>query len=388
MKNSQRRFFSLHWQQIKAGGWVVIARKVRSLAHTLFRIYTFVQFKIKQNLVAVFGPIYSMYKKRKTNTILYACYDLSVSNPTYDIIVFLYFSEIERIKKKCSNIHLLIITGNENEYSLGQPNSYDATSNFHGRINNIVIPCYQLLPSILSVSYFGSRNEGMLFLNQFACVTYPERYHVLASYSGKGLVDLFRMKDLNQYDIKLRAPAYAHAYVKSFIKQRSFDKRVVTITLRESSYEEKRNSLLLEWIRFAEEITEKGFLPVFIRDTEKSPDPSGSTFGNLLIFPEASVHIPIRMAVYEQAFLNLSVNGGPNAYCIYNNKIPYLLFKLVTGEGAASESWFRAQGIEPGTQPPICGQFQKWVWKDDTYDTILEEFIEMVEKMGMARSIH
>jgi len=327
---------------------------------------------------------------------MYACYDLSVSPATYDILSFLYSSEIERLKKNCSHIHLLIITGPENGFRRGSLKSYNSElpsnaqisiSNLQGRLHNIVLPCYQLLPSIQSVSYFGSRNECMVFLNQFSPLTYPENYRVLAPVSGYGWTKYWRAKDLyNKYDVKFEAPAYAHIYVESWIKQRSHGKKVVSITLREGKYSVKRNSLLAEWIRIAEEIIKKGYFPVFVRDTENSPEPPEPTFTDTFTFPEASVHIPIRVALYEQAFLNLAVSGGPPACCICNKNTPYLLFKFVTECGETTEERFRRSGLEPGSQPSVCGPYQKWVWKDDTYDVIMEEFLEMVEKLAVTPS--
>ena len=391
--SSVKHHFLDNLQEIKAGGWSVAIRKVRSLGVILFRapfrISNSVLFKIKQKVSPIVGPVYSIYQKKTINTILYACYDLSVSPATYDILEFLYASEIERVKKNCSHIHLLIITGDENGFRRGDlqainktslPNSYFSVSHLHGRLHNIIIPFYQMLPSIQSVSYFGSRSECMIFLNRLSKVTYPEGYHVLAPVAGYG-GRIYMMKDLGQNAVNFEAPAYAHIYVESWLKQRSHGKKVVSITLREGIYERKRNSVLVEWIRFAEEIIKRGFFPVFLRDTEKSPDPPEPPFSNIVTFPEASVHIAIRMALYEEAFLNLAVSGGPPMYCVCNKNTPYLLFKLVTEHGATTEDSFRRMGLEPGTQPPICGPYQKWVWKDDTYDVIMEEFLEMVEKM-------
>jgi len=394
MVSSDKHYFRNQLKEIKSGGWGVAIRKVRSLGVILFRapfrISNFVLFKIKRRVAPIVDPLTSIYQKRKINTILYACYDLSVSPPTYDFLSFLYSSEIERLKKNCSHIHLLIITGVENGFRRGDLQSYNrglpsnahiSVSNLQGRLHNIVVPCYQLLPSVQSVTYFGLRNECMVFLNQFSPLTYPENYHVSAPVSGYGWAKVIRIKDLYKYDVKFEAPAYAHTYVESWIKQRSQGKKVLSITLREATYSGKRNSVLVAWIRFAEEIIKKGYFPVFVRDTEKSPESLEPTFTNTVTFPEASVHVAIRMALYEQAFLNLSVNGGPLECCVCNKNTPYLLFKMVTECAATTEEHFRRSGIEPGTQPAICGPYQKWVWKDDTYEVIMEEFLKMVRKM-------
>ena len=394
--SNDNHYFRDHLQEIKSGGWRVFSRKVHSLGlilfRTPFRVSNFLLFKIKRKVAPIVGPVISIYQKKRINTILYACYDLSVSPATYDMLSFLYSSEIERLKKNCSHIHLLIVTGAENGFKRGDlqsynrdlpPNAHISISNLQGRLHNIVVPCYQLLPSVQSVSYFGLRNECMVFLNQLSPLTYPENYHVLAPVAGYGFANIIRIKDLYKYDVKFEAPAYAHIYVESWIKQRSHGKKVVSITLREGKYSEKRNSLLAEWTRFAEEIIKKGYFPVFVRDTENSPEPPEPTFTNTVTFPEASVHIAIRMALYEQAFLNLAVSGGPPMYCVCNKNTPYLLFKLVTECAETTEEHFRRSGFEPGKQPSFCGPYQKWVWKDDTYEVIMEEFLEMIEKLGM-----
>ncbi|WP_373840301.1 hypothetical protein [Methanospirillum sp.] len=193
------------------------------------------------------------------------------------------------------------------------------------------------------------------------------------------------MDDLLDYNVVFKAPDYALKYVDSWLKERSEGKKIVTITLRESVYEERRNSLINEWIKFADEIIKSGFFPVFIRDTEKNMKYDEKPLSEYVTIPEASIHVPIRMALYDRAYLNMAVSGGPPVYSVCNRNNPYLLFKLVAGYGSTNENFFKQMGVEPGTQPQICGLFQKWVWKEDTFEIILDEFLKMVEKIEAQR---
>lgn len=349
---------------------------------------------IKRKLIIIFTPVFFFLNKDDIGNTLFAVYDLQVSPATYDIISFLYSSEIERQKRNCKLIHLIVISGDEGGFRKGDLDNYNkysngssaiALSHMEGRLHNITIPCYQLLPSIVNISYYGSRTECMYFINNIVKNKYPKKYSFFSPNSGYGFKDIFTDKNINKYNVGFAVPEYAINYVQTWLKYRTEGKKVISITLREGSYEVKRNSMVSDWIKFANNIMEKGYFVVIIRDTEKSPYPLEEDFHGISVFPEASVHLPIRMALYELSFLNLAVNGGPPMYCVCNQKIPYILFKLITGEGATTEEYFRYMGVEPGTQPSICGPNQKWVWKDDTYEVIMEEFLEMIRKIGKAK---
>ena len=369
-------------------------RAIRFLYRRSKRIIHLLTSRLIQIAIPLIDPIYSIYLKKKKSNILYAIYDLSVSPATYDILPFLYSAEICRIKKRCNFIHLIILTGDEDGFRKGSLNAYNANAkspdsvnltDLQGRLMNIVIPCYQILPTVKSVSYFGMRDESFRFLNSTNLSKYPEKYHIFAPVMGYGFQDIFRMDDLLEYNVVFKAPGYALKYVDSWLKERSEGKKIVTITLRESVYEERRNSLVNEWIKFADEIIKIGFFPVFIRDTEKNMKYNEKPLSEYVTIPEASIHVPIRMALYDRAYLNMAVSGGPPVYSVCNRNNPYLLFKLVAGYGSTNENHFKQMGVEPGTQPQICGPFQKWVWKEDTFEVILDEFLKMVEKIEAQR---
>ena len=83
------------------------------------------------------------------------------------------------------------------------------------------------------------------------------------------------------------------------------ERKGVTITLRESTYNENRNSDLSEWLAFAKSVNPDIYCPIFVRDTERCFEPLGSEFDNLVTCPIASVNLPLRMALYEESWVNM-----------------------------------------------------------------------------------
>ena len=106
----------------------------------------------------------------------------------------------------------------------------------------------------------------------------------------------------------LRAPEEELRAVDAWTKAHAGSRRVVTITLRRYGYMPRRNSNLLAWIVFARGLDATRYCPVFIPDTNDTIEGLPKELRDFLVFPEAAWNIPLRMALYERAFLNLGVN--------------------------------------------------------------------------------
>ena len=138
-----------------------------------------------------------------------------------------------------------------------------------------------------------------------------------------------------------------------------------------------RNSNLDAWGRFAGSLDKNIYFPVVIRDTEVGLGLLPPQLNGLVIFPEAPWNIEIRVALYELCYLNMSVNNGPAALCVFNELTRYLRFKMVTSVGATTETFFRSHGLEPGSQFWFAKPYQRIVWEDDSYDVLVREFEKM-----------
>jgi hypothetical protein len=145
----------------------------------------------------------------------------------------------------------------------------------------------------------------------------------------------------------------------------------VTITLREAAHWPGRNSNLEAWANFGRYLKRKGEDVIFVRDT---------ACGNELLeqfetWPQASFHVADRMALYQEAKINLFVSNGPAGLGIFSDQ-PYLYFqRLLHDEEYAPHNpdwWVRNEGISEGEQWPWARPDQRMIWKPDDYRKLCE----------------
>ena len=91
---------------------------------------------------------------------LYAFYDLSVAPLTFDFLQFLVLADIERSKKKLSDLTVVIIPATEETRDPGLKDRF-SRSDRNWRLNQILAPACALLPSCSGkVMICGSREDG------------------------------------------------------------------------------------------------------------------------------------------------------------------------------------------------------------------------------------
>jgi len=162
--------------------------------------------------------------------------------------------------------------------------------------------------------------------------------------------------------------------VQQWLQDRSGGRQPVTITLREASHWPNRNSSLENWIKFAKDKLKDEYV-VFVRDTEKGNEP----LDGFDTYPQASFHVRVRMALYEQAKINLFISNGPCMMGVFSDK-PYLCFIPLNPPDQPDkefyannpEWWVQHNGIGPGEQWPWALPGQEMIWKHDTYENLCE----------------
>src|SRR5208282_659274 len=161
----------------------------------------------------------------------------------------------------------------------------------------------------------------------------------------------------------LSATQTACDFVSEWIAKNCRGKKVVTITLREASYEIDRNSNIQEWVKFARSLDRDVYSPVIIRDTEKAFQSIPEEMAGLTIFYEASWNLEIRAALYQMTYLNFFVSGGPMSLAWFNSRCHCLIFKLITDTVyITTEKHLNYVGLTVGEQPLYFSKFQKIVW--------------------------
>src|SRR5262245_63366675 len=80
-----------------------------------------------------------------------------------------------------------------------------------------------------------------------------------------------------------------------------------------------------------------------------TPSKGCQVLRDFLVFPEAAWNVPLRMALYERAFVNLGVNNGPMGLAWLNARACYATLKIETANVPQSSLGFiRSFGFEPG----------------------------------------
>jgi len=314
------------------------------------------------------------------NQTLYAFYDLECSPATFDFIYFLVLAERARPKLNCNYLQIVFVPGSANGFRNSDLDNYQSQSEYdidymHWRKNNILIQSCALLESIGGITNCNSRMEAEAIMSLIATNIFPKGYAVKYPIQNYYLNLVVNAKDLVP---SLNARKEPKRFINNWILNHAKNKKVVTITLRETGYQKNRNSNLKEWSDFAQKIDTKDYYPVFIRDTEAVFKPTPKELDGFVIFNEISFNMELRASLYQLSYLNMFVNGGP--YVLGRNlKNSYsLIFKMVTpGVPNSEEQFWKNHGVEPGDQYPPYSVFSKLVWEDDRSEIIEREFKDM-----------
>ena len=342
----------------------------------------------RENLVGfcgldLFGRFFCKIPDAKNDEdILYSFYDLAVSPVTFNIIAFLILAEIWRKKIGCRSIHVVIVLGLKSGF---REDSFDPgydTDNMWWRLKNILVPCCWMMPSCEDVTVFNSRKKAMTFQDKMTKNVFPRKYtvkHPIARY-----MDKYPVKEaLRGTKIpSLQPTPQALKFARDWIDNNANDRKIISITLRESLYDKDRNSSLRDWSKFVQSLDTEIYCPVVIRDTEASLKSLPPELENLLIFREAPWNIDLRLAFYELCYLNLFVSNGPGHLLFYDKNVSYIFIKVLSPlSGYTEDLFYRQIGLKSGSQTPWATPFQQMVWKDDKAETILEEFNNMCAKI-------
>ena len=232
------------------------------------------------------------------------------------------------------------------------------------------------MPSCVGFTDCATRKEAEQIITQISCHNvYPPSYSLMfpkciSFYEGAQNHSLDAMA--------LKATMRAMQYIAEWLESRLRGRKLIVITLRQYSYMAARNSNIEAWANFSKSLDPQRYFVVIVPDTEtamQKPEPTLSEFEH---FNEACWNIDLRAALYESAYLNLSVNTGPFILCVLNQQCRYILFKIITESVPQTTKAAQiAHGFTPGHTPAFAHPYQAWVWEDDTEETIQREFLHM-----------
>lgn len=315
---------------------------------------------------------------------LFFFYDLDIAPIAYDVAGFLAAADLERQKLSLEFIYIIIVPGREKGFRLEVP-EYDDVVNIeerHFRLWNLVIPMFSLLPSLNGFKICNDRNEAKFIQKKLKNNFFPRNWkEEIPSYPLRK--DIFKNKIEHNLNLQnLRATNQAIDYVSKYTKSFLNNKKLIVITIRDYEYTPKKNSNKEAWFKFADSLDERIYEVLFIPDTSNALISYKNYFGRKTL-EVAAFNIQIRMAIYEAAYLNLAINQGPMELCWYNKKCNYIMFFKAGNSPITSESQLKSEGIIINKTPTFASKFQKWVWSEDNFDTIIKEFSLMSMLMEM-----
>lgn len=311
----------------------------------------------------------------------FAFYDLSVYPISFDICWFLVWADLERQRRGLQKLQCVVISIVDHD-KRNFPDGYDTVVDRQSRdwrVNNIIVPMIDLVPTSGGTTLCDDRSQAdwvSLFAeHEFPSAgSIPPTLAMIYRETTAGLV-------ASGSSWGLRAHVQGLRYIRGWLEQNAHGRKPIVLTLRQYEVDPERNTCLEDWAQFAHELEADGYFPVIVPDTDKALEPL-PLFDKLTVFQAASWNIGLRMALYQEAYLNMFVNTGPGSLCILNSECRYLFFKVRVGEvPLASEQTLREMGFEVGKTPPFAMPAQKWIWEDDTIDVLRREFTAMVERI-------
>ena len=312
----------------------------------------------------------------ESSNYLTAIYDLNVHPITYDFAYFLAGAELYANKQGKSKFFVWIVLRDGRLRDVGLYEQIVDQDNLNWRFDNIVVPLIPLCSACIGYAVVKSLPDIEETIKYKP--TYPEfygkRYHPSFDYR-----EFFLMA--KQYHFNgLRASMQGIKYIKGWRDENSIYKPIVTITIRNYGYDQGRDSLLSEWITFARLISKNGFSPVFLPDTDEAFTRT-QKFEDFLVFREPCWNIGLRIALYEESYLNFFVPSGPGALAQLNKRVSYICMKMHAINSLwASKEMYKDRGIEFGMRKySFANNNQILSWKEDFFENICEEFYGFVD---------
>ena len=242
-------------------------------------------------------------------------YDLAVNGVGFDFYIFM--ENALQLKKKVGleKFDLCIVSSEtENNGLIFKKNQYlkekkNSDENGHLRLNNVVLNTLGFYPDLNNVFFIKNRFSifKYLFLYDYF---FPKKYNLYSDYKNQidqiSWVNLEKNKNINNlYGIKIFKTYLEQA--KEFKKL--YNKKLITISLRESSYSKHRNSNKKEWLKVCRYLEKNNFQPVVIRDFEHKRVKI-NPFKKYELVPEATYNLNFRAAIYNVSYHNFVPDSG------------------------------------------------------------------------------
>lgn len=317
--------------------------------------------------------------------LLHCFYDLAVNPITFDFAYFLVACELAAREKRASGFILVVVPGKQ-EGLRQELSEYEAivdAASRRWRLDGVVLGLAQTAIACKGVVVCPDRAFAQNVLSDAGENRFPENYSVSFPSTIDPYGYVYRRALAPGSFRGLRASPQGLTYVREWQDAHMpSGARPVTITLRQYKYWPNRNNSLPDWAAFARRIAGEGYWPVIVPDTDEAVRPIPPELREFTAFPEAAWYLPLRMALYENAYMNFFVNNGPMHLCHLNPASAYMMFKvMVPGCPVADMEFFTKRGDRIGESPLFATGRQRWIWRDDEAEILYAEFSALSEQI-------
>ena len=299
---------------------------------------------------------------------LYCFYDFAVSPASYDFFSFLFSAEICRVRRGLKKIDLVLVQGNVNKFRGDDLRTSEICETF---LHNVIIPGLSILPSL--DCYFWVSRDNLTIKNIKKENLFPRGY-TLNKPKGEYLShELVAAKVRGDQHSGFTAPAFANSLVQDFISARIGKNPFITLTAREDSRGDHKVRTINKdlWGSILRKIKKQGVTPIIVRDTSNAFDQP--MFDDIIEASTASVHLPFRLALYENAICNFTRNNGPSVLQLFGTSNIYYIAEFTDSKNFLHSDWWKDHyGMTHNSQFPMTTDRAKIIWGPENSDYIIE----------------
>ena len=265
------------------------------------------------------------------------CYDLAQSPATHDFVNWLVRAEQYRILLEDDDLEVVIVPGDRHRTDR---DFYYSAEKKMWRAYTLLIPLARCLPSVSSVRI------------------------------GTGVQKLHYVNFNEPQKPVLKAPGEASKLMGDFL---SGLKNPVSITIRQSEWEEKRNSNIQVWKKVSENLEQMGYSVVWVPDAEALMSGKHEKSWKLECQP-ASMYPELRLALYERCKMNFMTNSGPFVLALMSFANLSCFKMIVEGIYCCTEKHNRASAF---SESDDWGIGKNIYWDDDTLENVMGKIEEL-----------
>lgn len=323
----------------------------------------------------------------KTGNTLYAYYRLSCMSLAFNYACFVNSAQVYANQHNYQKIVFIVSSGRFNHVNYGGSLAYSKEQQFW-RLSNLLPMISQLANGYCSFLHFDDEKESNAYLQGKSQEHIFPDNAVQKGYFTKLVEASYTigpcMLKLHFDDVQALSPdKQAVDYIENNILNRLNGKKLVTITLRETSLYTSRNSGLSKWQQFSQYLLERGYQPLIIRDTSRALEfNEENLFPGAICLSAAAFNVHIRTALYSVAYFNIGTDCGAIALAFFMKDINFSFFfvdtdnsrRMMTIEIENAKRKGIVTGLGVGLNYPFLSGQQRVVWEEETYENIVNEF--------------